>query len=327
LAAGALVAAACGGGESASTTTTTSTTSTTILGASADGAPAPTRTGSPVSDSLGAPGPTSEPTTSTTVPAVDRFDWANLTYASECGTATELPLVDGLYRPDDQNSNDQVLEVELQGADPLGPHLADVLVHLTCRAGGVGAELSSELYFVMHAVDEPRQDLVIVAEPSATHAIDLDGVVTIDDLTHGPNDPSCCPSVNRTRQIRWQDETPIVTDGLGPTEPPDATAPRSGCVGTELSLDSTDIGAIDRLETALAAAGFDPGPLDGRIDELTIAAVVQLIEVHADDPAMHADTGSPGMNLHAEAAQRGHVRAPVLRVLGIACEVVERLPA
>jgi hypothetical protein len=119
----------------------------------------------------------------------------------------------------------------------------------------------------------------------------------------------------------------VVVEGGLPDAPPDGEPPAGGCVGTELALGATDAAAVDVLEQALAAAGFDPGPIDGRLDELTVAAVVRVIEFNADNPAMRAEPGAPYSNLHAEAAQHGRVRAPVLRVLGIACDAVTSLEA
>lgn len=322
--AAALAITGCGGGGSggadSSVATTASTDVTTEPATTESSGTTEVATDTTVPD-------TSTATTEVVVP----IDWGNLTYGLECGAAAAIELTDGTFRPEQYNSDLESLIVELRSADPL-PARADVtIVHLSCQAGGATGALSTELYAVMDTSAggaAPALLTHVVAEPGAVGTITDDGTVVIDDTTYGADDPNCCPSVFRSRQIVWGDDgLPVVVEGSRPDTP--ATPPPTGqaCVATELDAASADPSQALLLEQALAVAGFDPGPVDGVLDAAAMNAVVRLIEFNADNPELHSGPNAPYTNLHAEARDHGVVRTPVLDVLGIGCPDIAQLPA
>ncbi len=274
-----------------------------------------------------------EPSTAlpeTTAPA-EPIDWANLTYDVGCGAVDSIELSDGLFQPEQFNSALESLIAELRSAVPIPTRANVTLVHIGCVAGGATGALSGELFVVMAAPagsDTPVLLTAVIAEPGATHTVTDDGTVIIDDLTYGANDPNCCPSVFRSRQIVWDGASPVVVEGSRPdrdagTAPTD---PSGECVASEIDADHADTLAVSLLENALATAGFDPGSLDGVYDDALVNAVVRYIEFNADNPAIHSSGDAPYDNLHAEARVHGTVRTPILTSLGIACAQVAQLP-
>lgn len=170
---------------------------------------------------------------------------------------------------------------------------------------------------------------IVIAEPDSTHVMNDDGVIVVDDTTFGANDPNCCPSVFRSQQVVWDESgLPVVVEGARPdTSATTSVSAGSECVATELDAETADPAQALALEASLAAAGFDPGPVDGVLDQTAMNAVVRFIEFNAGNPALHDDDPNrPYDNLHAEASQHGVVRRPVLTALGIACETVTTLP-
>lgn len=322
----ALIATACGDSDEAATSTTT----TTVAAAATDA------TGNDVTVTETAASTSEAPATSTTVApppttllAVERVDWANLTYAAECGIVDMLELADGEFRPEQYNSNVESLIVTFTSAEAVPTRPDDVLVRLSCAAGGPTGGLAAELFFIMTvgADGTAEQRLVVVAEPDAIHSINDEGVVVIDDTTYGSNDPNCCPSVFRSRQIVWDDGVPTLIEGSlpdGSGAPADPAA--NGCVASELEVGWPNADEVTLFEQALQSSGFEPGPVDGVLDDATISATVRLIEFNADNPALHSEPGAPYTNIHAEAREGGIVRAPVFAVLGIACDTVTSLP-
>ena len=324
---GVLVASGCGEGGSGGSDPTSTTSAPADATTTAVDTSAPTVAPGPVV--VESTPSTAAPTSAPIAPAVERVDWGNQTYDAACGIVETIELVDGTFRPDAFNSDVERLVVSLVAAEPIATRIDDVLVQLSCEAGGPGSALSNELYFVFTVGPDAavQQRLVVVGEPDAVHVINDEGVVVIDDTTYGANDPLCCPSVERSRQIVWDGDTPTVVEGARPDANPIGSVPPDGaCVATELEVGSTESGQVALLEDALVAAGFDPGPRDGVLDDAVINAVVRVIEFNADNPAIASPPDAPYENLHAEASVHGVVRTPVLTVLGIACDTVAELP-
>lgn len=278
------------------------------------------------------PETTVDPSTTSAPPEDDdaAVDFGQLTYDAECSLLDEIVLVDGEMRPEAFNSDVETLVVTLADVVPLPGREDDHLVHLTCDAGGPAGALTTHIYVVMTDDGDgtATQRLALIGEADARAVVNDDGVVVVSDTVHGASDPSCCPSVERSRQIVWDDDEPVVVEGGRPDAPPASTPSMDGaCVAHELEVGWADAGEVESLEQALTAAGFDPGPIDGQLDQATIDATVRLIEFNAGNPELRAGPDAPYDNLHAEASRHGTVREPVLRVLGVACDVVEPLPA
>jgi hypothetical protein len=277
---------------------------------------------------------------------VDGIDWANHTYAIACGAVNEIELADGSFRPETHNGDADQLDVEVVSAEEVPGRDGFVLVQLACVAGGPGAALSQQLYLVMElpapSDDAPAASVpsefhvgptiaaAVIAEPGATHVVTSDGVVVVDDVTFGADDPNCCPSVFRSQQVVWDDAgRPAVVEGSRPDTPPapDAAPGAEACVGTELAVASAHPAEALLLEQALSTAGFDPGAIDGVLDDAAMNAVTRFIEFNAGNPALHDDDPNrPYENLHAEATDHGIVRRPVIETLGIGCPTVVALP-
>ncbi|HWL43004.1 MAG TPA: hypothetical protein VNQ73_08670 [Ilumatobacter sp.] len=325
----ALVATACGsdsGGGAGTTELSAETSTSGPASTTSSSAPTTTVVSGPVVVETAAP--TLPPTTS--APEPEPIDWGNQVYAAACGSAEPIDLVDGIYEPLEYNRDGGHLRVSLVGAEPIPTRPDATLVHLTCLAGGPGASLSGELYVMFRVAGDgaTEQQLVVVGEPGAQHVVNDDGVVVIDDTTYGANDPNCCPSVFRSRQIVWGDDgLPVAVEGSRPDTPATPLPTGQACVATELDAASADPSQALLLEQALAVAGFDPGPVDGVLDASAMNAVVRLIEFNADNPELHSGPNAPYTNLHAEARDHGVVRTPVLNVLGIGCPDVAELPA
>lgn len=260
------------------------------------------------------------------------IDWGNLTYDLECGGVTTLPLVDGSYRPDAANSPDGSLEVALVSAEEIPGQPDRYVVHLTCLAGGAGAHLSGDLFAVMDATEldddlDPVQLLGLTSGARGTHVLNDDGVLVVNDTIYAGDDPLCCPSLFRSRHVIWDAGEPLVIEGSRPdTEPgPLDTAGLDACAARELAIGWPEPGEVELLERALVAAGFTPGPVDGTLDETTVAAVVRFVEFNASNPALRTEPSDPYDSIHTEAHQLGNVRRPVLVALDIACDEVRLL--
>jgi len=163
--------------------------------------------------------PTQDGSPSPPVAAVTRRDLEGLTYSSEFAGPGRVTLLDGVYQepvmPGAATVTLVLLTEYVAFGDLNGDGVGDAVAVLETDPGGSGVFF--ELVGVVATDKGPRQ---IAAESLGDRtdiegiAID-DGVVSIDLITHGPEDPMCCPTARERRSYRLVGDSliPLGADG------------------------------------------------------------------------------------------------------------------
>jgi hypothetical protein len=161
-----------------------------------------------------------QPVTSGSNAAVTRSDLEGLTYSSEFAGPGRVTLLDGVYQepvmPGAATVTLVLLTEHVAFGDLNADGVGDAVAVLETDPGGSGVFF--ELVAVVATDQGPRQ---VATESLGDRtdvegvAIDDDGVVAIDLITHGPEDPMCCPTAREQRRYRLVGDSllPLGADG------------------------------------------------------------------------------------------------------------------
>jgi hypothetical protein len=139
----------------------------------------------------------------------------NLTYHID---GQDYALVEGIY--DDPTARTRVHLVPMAGAGDLnGDAVDDAAALLAIETGGSGT-----FEYLVPVIADTGAMLAGAAVPIGDRvqvkrvAID-GGVITLEVVTHGPNDPMCCPTLAQVWTFAFADGTLKLTSSEGPALP------------------------------------------------------------------------------------------------------------
>ena len=137
---------------------------------------------------------------------VTRRDLEGLTYRSEFAGPGNITLTDGVYQepalPGTATVTLVLLTESVKFGDLNGDGVDDAVAVIETDPGGSGVFF--ELVAVV-ATDEGPQQVASVSLGDRTEIRSLeveDGIVSLDLITHGPEDPMCCPTQREQRRYR-----------------------------------------------------------------------------------------------------------------------------
>jgi hypothetical protein len=143
--------------------------------------------------------PTPSPLPSPTPARLSLTALQNITYTLYSMEGWQVKLTDGVY---DDSAGDIPYYVQLDPRSPIyddlnGDGLEDALVLIYTHAGLSGQYL--DLIWVVNRNGQPEPAKSIsLGDRGKINSITIDeNGVTLDLLTHGPNDGSCCPTVSK----------------------------------------------------------------------------------------------------------------------------------
>jgi len=132
----------------------------------------------------------------------------NLEFSSQFASSGIARLQDGIFKePAAPNSASQVL-IQLadlfQQGDLDADGNPDAAVLIFSNSGGSGTFV--DLAAVLQSPDGPRHAAsALLGDRVKVQSIDIDnGIISVRMLTHGADDPMCCPTLEVTRQYQLQ---------------------------------------------------------------------------------------------------------------------------
>lgn len=146
------------------------------------------------------------PATQTARQGVTRRDLEGLTYRSEFAGPGTITLLDGVYQepaaPGTATVTLVLLTEHVAFGDLDGDGIGDAAAVLETDPGGSGVFF--ELVAVLATDDGPRQVAAAsLGDRTDVESLNLDaGVISLDLITHGPEDPMCCPTARERRSYR-----------------------------------------------------------------------------------------------------------------------------
>ncbi len=156
---------------------------------------------------------------------LDESTLKNMTYQSEWTESGTVELTDGEYRA--PAAPDSASEIVVQVVDPIaygelnGQPAAAVV--LASSGGGSGT------YMDLAAVVEQNGEPVNVATTSLGDRVQINSVVienneiVVDMVTHGPDDPMCCPTQQMVQTYALEGDQLVETSGTGASAEPALT--------------------------------------------------------------------------------------------------------
>jgi hypothetical protein len=147
-----------------------------------------------------------------TPPALTVEALRNAEYRSELAQGGVARLTDGQYEQEIVPGSASKITIlmmpdKVAFGDLNGDGVDDAAVILASSGGGSGTFISLEA--VINEAGTPKD----VASASLGDRVQINSVViaggkvTVDMITHGPDDPLCCPSVQTTRTFQLQNDT------------------------------------------------------------------------------------------------------------------------
>lgn len=145
---------------------------------------------------------------------------ANAEYPSEWAAEGVATLVDGSYT--EEYDADSAVSLEITLGEPIafgdldGDGLEDAVVVLVTAPGGSGT------FFDLAAVLSEAGQPMPVATKGLGDRVKIEaitvnaGEISVEMITHGPEDPLCCPSVEATRTFTLQEDKLIAVGKLIP---------------------------------------------------------------------------------------------------------------
>lgn len=141
-----------------------------------------------------------------TAHAVTRKDLEGLTYRSEFSGPGSITLLDGVYQeppaPESATVTLVLLTEHVAFGDLDGDGVEDAAAVLETDPGGSGVFF--ELVAVLATDAGPKHIAsASLGDRTDVEALSLeDGVIGVDLITHGPEDPLCCPTARERRSYR-----------------------------------------------------------------------------------------------------------------------------
>ena len=142
------------------------------------------------------------------LPAITLEQLKNLEFSSQFALSGMARLQEGIFKePAAPNSASQVL-IQLadlfQQGDLDGDGNPDAAVLIFSNSGGSGTFV--DLAAVLQSPDGPRHAAsALLGDRVKVQSIDIEnGIISVRMLTHGADDPMCCPTLEVTRQYQLQ---------------------------------------------------------------------------------------------------------------------------
>lgn len=142
------------------------------------------------------------------LPAITLEQLKNLEYINELASSGKARLVDGIFTEPAAPNSEMQVDIRLadwfKQGDLDGDGNPDVAVLLFSNAGGSGTFV--DLAAVLQSQDGPRHAASApLGDRVKIQSIEINnGIITVQMITQGPDDPMCCPTMEVTRRYQLQ---------------------------------------------------------------------------------------------------------------------------
>jgi hypothetical protein len=197
-----------------------------------------------------------------------------------------IQLVDGEFKTSDPTSADYVsvaMMDHISRGDLNGDGVDEIAVAIAENYGGTGNFVFIAVYSIVNGELVFQTSTLVDDRPAINMLAMANGEVFLDAITHGAEDPFCCPTLRNERHYRLIDNQLQLSDYV--TFTPDG---RARTITIESPLDGTEVFGSVQIKGSVAIAPFENN-LAYRIYD------VGGVELSAGAVAVTApDLGAPG---------------------------------